>query len=104
MAASTRRRSASSRATTSMCRAVDEFFVCGPGTMGEDVPRVLGELGAQGRIHVEHFAPVASAACRAPAPAGMAAAAGRRGRRADADVTVVMDGRRRSFSMPRAAR
>ena len=35
---------------------VDEFFVCGPGTMGEDIPRVLAELGAQGRMHVEHFA------------------------------------------------
>ena len=34
---------------------VDEFFVCGPGTMGEDIPRVLLELGARGRMHVEHF-------------------------------------------------
>ena len=30
------------------CAAVDEFFVCGPGTMGEDIPRALGELGAKG--------------------------------------------------------
>ena len=49
--------------------AVDEFFVCGPGTMGEDIPRVLGELGAKGRVRVEHFAPVASGPAAMPAPA-----------------------------------
>ena len=55
--------------------AVDEFFVCGPGSMGEDIPRVLGELGAKGRVRVEHFAPVASGPAATPAPPkGMAAA------------------------------
>jgi ring-1,2-phenylacetyl-CoA epoxidase subunit PaaE len=79
---------------------IDEFFVCGPGTMGEEVPRALAELGAKGRIHVEHFAPVAGAAA-APsaksAPPAQAAAPST----ASAEVTVVMDGRRRRFTMGR---
>ncbi len=76
---------------------VDEFFVCGPGTMGDDVPRVLAELGARGRIHVEHFTPVAGTAAPPVRPAAQAAApdAG------NAEVSVVMDGRRRRFTMPR---
>jgi ring-1,2-phenylacetyl-CoA epoxidase subunit PaaE len=78
---------------------VDEFFVCGPGTMGEDIPRALAELGAQGRMHVEHFARGAAgdaagpqAAVARPPPAAASASA---------EVTVVMDGRRRRFSMAR---
>jgi ring-1,2-phenylacetyl-CoA epoxidase subunit PaaE len=82
--------------------AVDEFFVCGPGTMGEDIPRELGELGAKGRIRVEHFAPVTSAPAVMPAPAKGEAAKRPKSTAADADVTVVMDGRRRRFSMPLA--
>ncbi len=80
---------------------VDEFFVCGPGSMGEDVPRVLAELGARGRMHVEYFTPVAAGEAGAgvqaaprPAPPATTAAA-------NAEVTVVMDGRRRRFSMAR---
>jgi ring-1,2-phenylacetyl-CoA epoxidase subunit PaaE len=78
---------------------VDEFFVCGPGTMGEDIPRALAELGAQGRMHVEHFARGAAgdaagpqAAVARPPPADASVSA---------EVTVVMDGRRRRFSMAR---
>jgi ring-1,2-phenylacetyl-CoA epoxidase subunit PaaE len=82
--------------------AVDEFFVCGPGTMGEDIPQVLGELGATGRIHVEHFAPVAPVSVSTPAPAKGAAPTRTKAASAEADVTVVMDGRRRRFSMPLA--
>jgi ring-1,2-phenylacetyl-CoA epoxidase subunit PaaE len=76
---------------------VEEFFVCGPGTMGEDIPRALAELGAQGRMHVEHFTRGAAgdaagpmAALARPAPADASA---------NAEITVVMDGRRRRFSM-----
>jgi len=82
--------------------AVDEFFVCGPGSMGEDIPRALGELGAKGRVRVEHFAPVASGPAASPAPSKVADAARAGPAAADADVTVVMDGRRRRFSMPRS--
>ena len=96
-------KSASSRVTGEAdVPAVDEFFVCGPGSMGEDIPRVLGELGAKGRVRVEHFAPVASGPAAMPAPPKGAAAYKAGTAAADADVTVVMDGRRRRFSMPRA--
>ena len=78
---------------------VEEFFVCGPGTMGEDIPRALAELGAHGRMHVEHFTRGAAAdaagpmaALARPAPADASA---------NAEITVVMDGRRRRFSMAR---
>jgi ring-1,2-phenylacetyl-CoA epoxidase subunit PaaE len=80
---------------------IDEFFVCGPGSMGEDVPRALAELGARGRIHVEYFTPVSAGEAgagvqAAPRPASPATTAS-----ANAEVTVVMDGRRRRFSMAR---
>jgi ring-1,2-phenylacetyl-CoA epoxidase subunit PaaE len=78
--------------------AIDEFFVCGPGTMGEEIPRVLAELGAAGRVHVEHFATVTAAGAAAAPARAAAPAVGA----AQAEVTVVMDGRRRRFTMPRA--
>lgn len=74
---------------------IDEFFICGPGTMAATVQAVLAEQGARGRVHVEHFAAAAPAAT-APAPAEKAVPADAAG----ATVTVVMDGRRRKFTMP----
>jgi ring-1,2-phenylacetyl-CoA epoxidase subunit PaaE len=75
---------------------VDEYFICGPGSMAATVQAVLAELGARGRVHVEHFAAAAPAAT-APAPFSRAAEpAGAQG----ATITVVMDGRRRKFTMP----
>ena len=82
----------------------DEFFLCGPGSMVEDLNATLRELGARGRIHTELFrsdgtavsAVEVAASGEAPgaaAPAPLAAG--------DlAQVAVVMDGRRRVFSMP----
>jgi len=73
----------------------DEFFICGPGDMADQVRSALAALGASGREHVEHFS--AGVAARAPAaPAARAAAAA-----GDVAVTVIMDGRRRSFAMAR---
>jgi ring-1,2-phenylacetyl-CoA epoxidase subunit PaaE len=80
--------------------AIDEFFVCGPGTMGEEISRVLAELGAKGRVHVEHFALVTAE--RAPAAPARTAATAPAAGTAHAEVTVVIDGRRRRFTMPRA--
>ncbi|MGE0031173.1 MAG: 2Fe-2S iron-sulfur cluster-binding protein [Steroidobacteraceae bacterium] len=75
---------------------IDEFFICGPGTMAATVQSALSELGARGRVHVEHFAATTPAAT-APAPVPRAAApAGKEG----ATIIVVMDGRRRQFTMP----
>jgi ring-1,2-phenylacetyl-CoA epoxidase subunit PaaE len=79
---------------------IDEFFVCGPGTMGEEVPRALLALGAGGRVHVEHFAPVTSGIAPV-APAKASAAAAPAAGAAETEVTVVMDGRRRRFRMAR---
>jgi len=73
-------------------RAVDEFFLCGPGSMVRDVTAALQELGATGKIHFERFGPdrTGAAEVAAPAAAGNVAA-----------VTVVMDGRRRIIQVPR---
>lgn len=79
--------------------AIDEFFICGPGTMAEDLQVALAGLGAKGRVHVEHFVPetrVAVAPPVEPPRPGKTSAA------AAAEITVVMDGRRRRFSMPLA--
>ncbi len=78
---------------------VSEYFVCGPGDMDRQVCAALGELGVRAeRIRVEHFAVAAESApapqpvvAEAPQAAGMA------------EVTVILDGRRRSFTMPIAA-
>jgi ring-1,2-phenylacetyl-CoA epoxidase subunit PaaE len=78
-------------------RDVQAYFVCGPGTMIADVTGALQALEVDpARVHVEHFTTdtVAAPAQAAPAGARRAAAAGM------ADVTVLMDGRRRSFTMP----
>jgi ring-1,2-phenylacetyl-CoA epoxidase subunit PaaE len=95
--------------------AVSEYFVCGPGDMIEQVSAALRELGVEGaRVHAEHFT-VATAAAGAAAAGGVASAppvapdraaspAGTDTAGADpglAEVTVHMDGRRRSFSMRR---
>lgn len=79
--------------------AIDEFFLCGPGTMAEDLQAALLELGAKGRMHIEHFVPesrgAAPATTQSAQPVNAASAAG-------AEITVIMDGRRRRFSMPLA--
>lgn len=77
--------------------AIDEFFVCGPGTMGEELPRTLAALGAKGRVHVEHFTTAAAARPAPPTAPARPEAPGQQ-----AEVTVVMDGRRRRFGMARA--
>jgi ring-1,2-phenylacetyl-CoA epoxidase subunit PaaE len=88
--------------------AVDEYFLCGPGTMIEDVRGELGRLGARGRIHAEHFTPVGEAPVAQPTPVEVAqkAPAPARAPAAGADrlasVTVVMDGRRRTFDVTAA--
>jgi ring-1,2-phenylacetyl-CoA epoxidase subunit PaaE len=88
---------------------VAEYFVCGPGDMIEQVTSTLRELGVDGaRVHAEHFTvattdavghtPPAQAASPAAAPVrvppmGSPAPAG------SAEVIVLVDGRRRSFTM-----
>jgi len=76
--------------------AADEYFLCGPGTMSDEVQAALTALGASGRVHVEHFT-AAAGGDAAPAPAVTRAAPIEPA--TGATVTVVMDGRRRKFTM-----
>ncbi|HEX4267931.1 MAG TPA: 2Fe-2S iron-sulfur cluster-binding protein [Steroidobacteraceae bacterium] len=84
---------------------IAECFVCGPGDMIDTVSHTLRQLGVQSdRIRAEHFtvatANVTQAQGSAPPP--QMAEPGRAGGPdpALAEVTIVMDGRRRSFTMP----
>jgi ring-1,2-phenylacetyl-CoA epoxidase subunit PaaE len=79
-------------------RAVDHFFVSGPGTMIEDLSAALAAQGVDpARIHSEHFlVSEARAAASAQAPEAVAKANTEATR-----VSVTIDGRTRSFEMPR---
>ena len=80
-------------------RGIDAYFLCGPDTMIESVKQGLMGLGVeQGKIHSEHFA---SDAKRESKPEGAGPKPDLQGRtETQTQVTVVMDGRRRSFEMP----
>jgi ring-1,2-phenylacetyl-CoA epoxidase subunit PaaE len=76
-------------------QGVREYFVCGPGDMIEQVSAALRGLAVSGeRIHAEHFRVAAQAVVAAPAPAPAPVADA-----VVAEVSVLMDGRRRSFRM-----
>jgi ring-1,2-phenylacetyl-CoA epoxidase subunit PaaE len=82
---------------------VVEYFICGPGDMIEEVGATLRSLGVEApRVHAEHFTadtagePAAHALAR---PAGVAPAAAPLAAADAAEVTVLIDGRRRSFTM-----
>jgi ring-1,2-phenylacetyl-CoA epoxidase subunit PaaE len=78
-------------------KEMDAFFLCGPGMMIESVRHALLKLGADpARIHAERFANDASPATRPVVVTPDTAIAPAKGL---THVTVVMDGRRRSFSM-----
>src|SRR5882724_2626447 len=90
---------------------VAEYFVCGPGDMIEQVSGALRELNVSAeRVHSEHFtvvsdypsgSSVAPAAAPSAVPATTAAPAANSAVPATnlAEVTVLMDGRRRTFAM-----
>jgi ring-1,2-phenylacetyl-CoA epoxidase subunit PaaE len=96
-------------ATLFQPREIAEYFVCGPGDMIEQVGASLRALGVDGsRIHAEHFSVAtavegaghpAGTAAPVAAPTAPAAAPARAPAGSHAEVTIVMDGRRRSFSM-----
>jgi ring-1,2-phenylacetyl-CoA epoxidase subunit PaaE len=81
--------------------AVTAYFLCGPGTMIEEVSRALEDLGVDSsRIRTEHFTAV-HGATETREPANQVAQpvhATRSGEEATR-VAVTLDGRRRSFSM-----
>lgn len=79
--------------------ALEGVMLCGPGSMIADLTAALLELGVpQERIHSEHFALERRAP---PAPVAVAPEAEARAAAPGTEVTVIMDGRRRSFTMPR---
>ena len=88
-------------ATVSMCPRSTNSSSAARARWARSCRACSAELGAKGRVHVEHFAPVASGPAASPAPPGRGCRQVR-DRKCAADVTVVMDGRRRRFSMPRA--
>jgi ring-1,2-phenylacetyl-CoA epoxidase subunit PaaE len=76
-------------------QTIQEYFICGPGDMIDTLTATLRELGVEsGRIHAEHFT-LAGITGEVPAPraAPSTPAIGA------AEVTILMDGRRRSFTM-----
>ena len=77
-------------------RAVDEFFICGPGSMIADLTAALVKKGVDAqRIHGEHFLVAAPAGSQPQAAAPKAPGAPDLAR-----VSVLIDGRTRSFEMP----
>jgi ring-1,2-phenylacetyl-CoA epoxidase subunit PaaE len=96
-------------------REVSEYFVCGPGTMIDDVSATLKELGVErDRIHGEHFTvagPAVAVAAPAVTPDAVVAGSARGSAEValetavadlspdQAEVTILMDGRRRTFTM-----
>jgi len=82
---------------------VTEYFVCGPGNMIEAVAATLRELGASAdHIHGEHFTLATTLAneSTSEAVADASPAAAPPGTAADqSEVAVLMDGRRRTFTM-----
>jgi ring-1,2-phenylacetyl-CoA epoxidase subunit PaaE len=72
---------------------VDEYFVCGPGRMVEEVRDALKALGGEAPVHIERFTTGAAAGFSNALPVPAAAEA------AMATISVTMDGRRRSFPM-----
>jgi ring-1,2-phenylacetyl-CoA epoxidase subunit PaaE len=75
-------------------RRVDQFYICGPGSMAREVGSALHELGVEAKkIHSERFALDQAA----PPPAVHVAAA----TEASTLVTIRMDGRSKQFEMPR---
>jgi ring-1,2-phenylacetyl-CoA epoxidase subunit PaaE len=78
---------------------VREYFLCGPGDMIEQLGATLRELGVEAsRIHAEHFT-VATATAPSPRREGSAPAPAPVAAPDQAEVSILIDGRRRSFTM-----
>jgi ring-1,2-phenylacetyl-CoA epoxidase subunit PaaE len=77
-------------------REVRDFFVCGPGTMIDDVSGALQTLGVEpARIHSERFTLADEAVVNNTVAQGAESVAAE----GITQVDLVMDGRRRSFTM-----
>ncbi|HEY2678832.1 MAG TPA: 2Fe-2S iron-sulfur cluster-binding protein [Steroidobacteraceae bacterium] len=76
--------------------AADEYLICGPGTMVDELRGAIKELNGSAAIRLERFAAAEPRVLQVPSPPQEAPVAPRE---VMAMVTVVMDGRRRSFPM-----
>jgi len=76
----------------------DEYFICGPGGMVDEIREALKRLNGAAVIRFERFANAAPQTASRPDPAGPAPAAPI-APEILATITVTMDGRRRSFAM-----
>jgi ring-1,2-phenylacetyl-CoA epoxidase subunit PaaE len=75
--------------------AADEYFVCGPGSMAEEVRAAIKDINGNAPVRCERFATAASPVRPATGAVTNAAAA----QELLATVSVTMDGRRRTFPM-----
>jgi ring-1,2-phenylacetyl-CoA epoxidase subunit PaaE len=73
----------------------DEYFVCGPGSMVEEVRAAINDINGSAPVRCERFATAASRVRPANGAVATAAAA----QELLATVSVTMDGRRRTFPM-----
>jgi ring-1,2-phenylacetyl-CoA epoxidase subunit PaaE len=73
----------------------DEYFVCGPGSMAEEVRTAIKDINGNAPVRCERFATAASPV----RPAAGAVAAAAVPQELLATVSVTMDGRRRTFPM-----
>jgi ring-1,2-phenylacetyl-CoA epoxidase subunit PaaE len=73
----------------------DEYFVCGPGSMAEEVRTAIKDINGNAPVRCERFAAAASPV----RPAAVAVAAAAAPQELLATVSVTMDGRRRTFPM-----
>jgi ring-1,2-phenylacetyl-CoA epoxidase subunit PaaE len=73
----------------------DEYFVCGPGSMTEEVRAAVKDINGNAPVRCERFASAASPV----RPAAGVAATAQAAQELLATVSVTMDGRRRTFPM-----
>jgi ring-1,2-phenylacetyl-CoA epoxidase subunit PaaE len=75
----------------------DEYFVCGPGSMAEEVRAAIKDINGNAPVRCERFATAASPV--RPANDAVATATAAAAPELLATVSVTMDGRRRTFPM-----
>jgi len=83
----------------------DEYLICGPGTMVDEVRDAIKELNGDAPIRFERFAagtPRTAASAAAASDSAAASGAAPVPQELLATISVVMDGRRRSFPMTRS--
>ena len=77
----------------------DEYFLCGPGGMVDELRAVIAELNGAAKVRFERFAPASASAVAAVAETPPRAAPPDE---TLATIAVTMDGRRRTFAMAAA--